>query len=583
MTGHERSTETTNGRNTRSGALRTVGLVVGGLTAIGVVASAAAIVTFNVMGAESIAAEGTPSTIQAPPTTAPVDQPDSTTTIEVVPLPILEPEPVLDPEVAAQLSTLTTWDTPTAVSVDSREGSISSGPVVSGAGRNETVCQAQGLRVMSTVFTEFPVNAFQGNALPGLVVEGGAIDQADLRVVPLARAPFELVSTADSFENVQMVAAPESSDIQQAVTALKRDADARIGGNGIDVISGDITYSKSETHSFEQTSLELGISLHYRSVTSSAGFEGTFAMDEAVQQHSIVVRLVQPMFTISMELDSSSSPADFFAAEVTEAEVDALIASGRLGTDNPPVVIDSVTYGRVMYYTLTSSEVESATELTAIVDGSYNGIDGEASLSAEQREVLSRSEVQLIAYGGDQSQALAAIQSGDLSRYFGPANTATAAPLTMTMRTLDGVPIDVADEATLQQVVCTDTARPFEFLVNVSDIDNGTVTVTTDRGGSIGEASERSNPDSIDKKINSDLLEWGWNKITFSFTATGPACANVWDVEEFEASIRSRPTVGDGDWSSREGRISLDENRCSIDFNRWVNPTTGGITSSNPN
>ncbi len=552
------------------------------------VAGAAALTTIALRSDETAA--------EAPTTTeAPVDQPGDgqTTTTEPADDPatgssttVTEPEARIDPQVVAQLSAMADWATPIAVTTDERAGSISSGAVVDGDQRVETVCRPQGQRLMSTVFTEFPVSAFSGSALPGLVVEGAGIPDGDLRVVPLDRAPLELVSSADSFQNVQVLDAPETSDLQQAVTALKRDADVRLSDDGVDVVAGDITFVKSETHSFEQTTLELGISMHYESMTRSAGFEGTFDLDEAVEQHSIVVRLIQPMFTIRMELDDASSPGDFFAAGVTDADIAGLEAQGRLGADNPPVVIDSVTYGRVMYYTLTSSEVSSASELTAIVDGSYRGVEGEASLSLEQREVLSRSEVQLIAYGGDQQQALAAIREGDLGLYFGPANTATAAPLTMTMRTLDGTPVDVADEATLQEVVCDVSARPYEFRVAVSSIDNGTMVVTTENGGRVGRASEgdyASGVNNILATIPGDLLSWGWNELTFEFTASGPGCSNIFDAEEFEASIRSRPTAGSGEWSTRQGRISFDENECGTrTFSRWVNTTTGEITTTKP-
>ncbi len=593
MTSHEPTHQPSpapGGPGSSSGRLRMVGIVAGGVVATCLVASAAAFATFTALDDDAAAPiESTTTTTAEPagdPQPLPIAEPPVDGQPDPEPEPEPEPEPVIAPEVVGRLSAMTGWTTPTAVSVDDRSGSISSGVQVAEGFRGETVCRPQGLRIMSTVFTEFPVSAFSGSALPGLIVEGAGIDDADLRIVPLSRAPFELVSTADSFDNVQLVENPESSDIQQAVTALKRDADVRLSADGVDVVAGDITFAKTETHSFEQTTLELGISMHYESLTRSAGFEGTFAMDQAVERHSIVVRLIQPMFRISMQLDGSTSPGDFFSAEVTAAELASLESQGRLGIDNPPVVIDSVTYGRVMYYTLTSSDVENSSELTAIVDGSFKGIDGEASLTQTQREVLSRSEVQLIAYGGDQTQALDAIRTGDLGRYFGPANTATAAPLTMTMRTLDGRAVDVADEATLQEVVCTDTARPYEFRIAVSSIDNGTVTVTTAGGGRIGSAREGSYASGVNNilaTVPGDLLEWGWNKITFSFTASVGGCTNTFDAEEFEASIRSRPTAGSGDWSTRTGRISFDENECGTKtFSRWVNTTTGAISTSKP-
>ncbi len=497
------------------------------------------------------------------------------------------PKPTINPAVANELASYADWTTPVHVDSDDRSGVLSSGTIVVDGRRIERQCEPVGIAPMSPVFREFPVNAFAGTALPGLIVEGAGVEDGDLRVVPLARQPFNLVASVDSTNNVQFVSNPQTSGIQTAVTALKRDADVRLSADGVDVVSNDITFNSQTAYSFEQTALNLGVSLRYKKLLSEASLDASFSHTRTEQRHSISVQLVQPMFTIRMERDQLEDAADYFDASVTASQVDSLVDAGRLGPDNPPLVIDSVTYGRILMFTMTSSAVSDASELSAIIEGTHKGIDGQATLTTEQLEILSKSEINVLSLGGGAEQARAAIVNNNLSSYFGPSNTTTAAPLTMTMRTLDDKLVDVQDEVTLKRIVCNDTDRPHEFQVIVSNIDNGSVTVTSEKGGQIGnvvnENTDAGGVNNLVEIIPANHLNAGWNKITFSFTATAGGCSNIFDHEEFNASIRMRPNAGSGAWQNRIGKITFDENECGTrSFDRWVNTTTGAVSASKP-
>ena len=482
-----------------------------------------------------------------------------------------------DPAVAQRMNTFTDWVTPTKVTSDSRSLSTLTGPpMVADDTRTVTQCRPQGLPLISRTFDQFPAFAFEGPTLPGLIVEGRGIPNGDLSVVPLGRSPITLVSDADSANNVHSVTNPTTSTVQSAVTALKRDADARL--TGLDVVASDINYSRQETYSYEESTLNVGVSLHYESATLEAGFENDFKQRDAVERHSISVRMVQPMFTIRMERDGFASPEDYLAAGVTAEEIDRLEAQGQLGVDNPPLVIESVTYGRIMAFTMTSETAESASELMTAVNGAYGGLSGEANLTNRQLSLLSSSSTQMMAYGGDQGLALSAIANGDLSQFFGPANTTTAAPLTMTLRTLDGEIVDVADEASLKRIACTEQFRPYQYLLKVSGLRVGTTWVYVN-GNQVArrDASDGpvSGPNHVEHIVLDSLLKPGTNTVEFAFDSNGDCVNPFGEVERMNASISRRGGPGEA-WTLKWAD-GFDKVVCFTSWEIDINPINGQV------
>ncbi len=481
-----------------------------------------------------------------------------------------------DPAVASALDGMRAWQTPTKVSTDSRSlTTLTSDPKIEASQRVITVCRPQGVPVISQTFNEFPAFAFAGPTLPGLIVEGSGIPEGDLRVLPLERSPIKLVSDTDSANPVRVLNNPTTSSVQAAVSELKRDADARL--TGLDVVASDINYTRQESHSFEESSLNVGVSLHYESATIDAGFKTDFEQTNAVERHSISVRLVQPMFTLRVERDSFTDPQDYLSANVTKADIDQLVAQGKLGTDNPPVLIETVTYGRIMAFTMTSESAESASELMAAVGGAYGGMSGEANLTDRQRSLLRTSSTQMMAYGGDQGLALAAIQSGDLDQFFGPANTTTASPLTMGLRTLDGTRVDVADEATLKQIVCENQSAKYQFRVRVANLQDGDAEVLLN-GQVLASATSDSSPAGevyIDFQLPANQLNDGENTVIVRFEAGG-CLVPFTPIEKIDAAIWRRGSSSEG-WGGVRWSGNWEGCAYFFDWTITINTTTGAV------
>ena len=314
-------------------------------------------------------------------------------------------------------------------------------------------------------FSDFAAFPFSGYTLPGLVVEGGLIEDGDLRVLPLPRAPLPLVVNLASEAPTVMVDDPSPTSLQQAVAQLMRTADERV--SGLSVVPANVRFVQKEVSSYEEAVLSMGVSLRYDSQALQAEFASEFEQQRGVEKHSVMVRLLQPMFTISVDRSRIVNPGDYFSPAVTVTQLDELAGQDRVGVDNPPVLIDAVTYGRVVYVTVTSTTVTSAEELKVAVSGAYNGFSGDASVETRNRQIIDQAEIQVEAFGGNDDVALGALKSGNVQDFMESVDTSTAAPLSMVLRTLDGNKLEVTDEATINDIGCTRQAKPNEISMQI--------------------------------------------------------------------------------------------------------------------
>ncbi|MFT7597671.1 MAG: hypothetical protein ACI8TP_000591 [Acidimicrobiales bacterium] len=206
----------------------------------------------------------------------------------------------------------------------------------------------------------------------------------------------------------------------------------------------------------------------------------------------------------------------------------AAVADIKRDADNPPMVIDRVSYGRVLYFTMTSTEVRSAQELQVAIDAVNRQYSGEGTVDVSHLETISQSDISLIAYGGDQSLTLGAIRSGDINQFFGPANTATAAPLAFALRTLDGAPVTLSESADVNQLTCTRIPDPFDFKLNVSAVQ-GKLVVSVNSDPELTVKDENAFLRKTDGKGSLNLdLDPGINKIKLRYTNLG--CDNQFKV-----------------------------------------------------
>jgi hypothetical protein len=208
-------------------------------------------------------------------------------------------------------------------------------------------------------------------------------------------------------------------------------------------------------------------------VFASGSVKSSFSQNTSVKTHTVIVKLLQPMYTISFADDEIAEPAGFFAPDLSASDFDRQRDLGTMGPGNQPCYVQSVTYGRMLVYTATSTEVQSASELRAALKASYGVWSGSGSITDKQRSVVRNSDIQVQVFGGTQQQATdaikAAIQDGDFSAFLEPAPATTAVPLSYRINDMKNRQAAIIGDATKYTV---ETCEPVNFLRFTVSLDS---------------------------------------------------------------------------------------------------------------
>lgn len=307
----------------------------------------------------------------------------------------------------------------------------------------------------STMFRNVFVPGFTvADVLPGALIEGESLRNGEIDILPIARSDVNLridVSIEDATLTVPSPAAPDA--IYDAVTNMRREADPRLNETGVDIIAANLEYRVTEAYSYEQAMLDIGLSAEYASDSISANFNSTFSSEQSVETHTVMATLFHPMYTIVFD-DSEITPAGFFSDDVKMTDIEQLAERDRIGSENLPLYIKSVTYGQMILFTVSNSNIDSTEELQVAVSGVVGAFKGEATLEQSYVRTLQNSDIQVYSIGGDRDTAFEALRTGDLSLFFNPGASTTAEVLYMTANTLDGNSAAMIDRASFTERDC---------------------------------------------------------------------------------------------------------------------------------
>ncbi len=307
---------------------------------------------------------------------------------------------------------------------------------------------------------------------PGMMVQGNGVKDGSLATIGLARSPLSL-SVNLALENPSRhVEHPNSSSIQDAIASLQREADTRLGA--LPVVPAMINFKSEQAYSFQQAMLSAGIGLSYSAVFASGSVSSAFSQNSSVATHSVIVKLLQPMYTISFADDEMAEPGDFFDSDVTQGDFDRQRELGTMGPGNLPCYVQSVTYGRMLVYTLTSTEATSSQELQLAVQASYGAWEGDGSVDSRQRQLLQNSTIEVQVFGGTQEDQLdaikTAIRSGDFTAFLGPVPATTAVPLSYRINDLKNRQPAVIGDATQFSIRECEPVTDLRFTVSLDSI-----------------------------------------------------------------------------------------------------------------
>jgi hypothetical protein len=295
---------------------------------------------------------------------------------------------------------------------------------------------------------------------------------SDIRQLPIRqRAPAEVFIDFTGLPGDEIkdtVEDPVPANIAAVLSEIIGDAEAA----SIE-IGTSIDFRETQTHTAEQMALELGLSAKYMKTTVKAKLE----MERSETETTVTVFFKEAAFTAAMT--QPEFPGSFFSDDLTETILDRHIALERLDDDtNVPLYVDSVTYGRILVFSLTSSE--DFTSIGVALQAMYNGgsleLTGQAAI--DYQNFVANSTKRIVTIGGDTDDATAAITSGDFTQYFGdPPALTEYAPISYVVKDLGGETAFVMDEAKYRERECMEAAVRVtvdEMLLVDAQDDDGT-------------------------------------------------------------------------------------------------------------
>jgi thiol-activated cytolysin len=220
---------------------------------------------------------------------------------------------------------------------------------------------------------------------PGSVVKARGILSGALTPVALPLAESRLTLTGLQFKNPNpkySIDIPETS-VERAYAAIMG-----LLQQGPATSTATMSYSYFQGHSVEQLAINIGASWQLPIFSG----EVRTKFNDTVSRSVMVVRLVQPYYTVSVA--SKASPSRFFS------NIDVEDLSIHVGPGNPPMYLSDVQYGRMFVCIIRSQEspqaLEAAVKLSfgAFVDRKPFDTDPAA------RKILNEADITLISVGG---------------------------------------------------------------------------------------------------------------------------------------------------------------------------------------
>jgi hypothetical protein len=271
-----------------------------------------------------------------------------------------------------------------------------------------------------------------GALLQGRGYKGGIGSLAEWSV--RQRAPLKVSIDLLSGENTRTVRDPDLASVTQAIGDLVQAAQAAGHRGGTSV-----SYSMQKTYSVSQAGISLGLSTRYFGPTISA----SFGVSRNAKETTITAYFVQRMFTASIVLPNT--PGDYFSDAFTPARLQEERDRGHVGSDNLPVYVASIVFGRSLMFSFTSATTADSIRLALSASVGKDSVGVSGSLL----NILSTARIGVVTVGGEGRNATALIQTGKLADYFSQDAALTSArPISYTIRNLGDNSIAKVSETT---------------------------------------------------------------------------------------------------------------------------------------
>lgn len=236
--------------------------------------------------------------------------------------------------------------------------------------------------------------AFQPNSAtlwPGNVVQGDDARRGLLTPIGLPRAPMTF---SVSLENLQ--GSPVGSMESPSLSSFREQRNMILAAGVDGAVPAQISYEISQVFDESQVAVDVGGSLDWAGVASVAAM---FGFAESHSTTKVLVEFTQAYYTI--DVDIPGLPSDFFTDDVGVAELETFT-----GPDNPPMYVQSITYGRRVIFSLES--LHSEQDIRFALEASFDALlyGGGVDIDIEHRQVLDESKISAVVLGGAGSDAV---------------------------------------------------------------------------------------------------------------------------------------------------------------------------------
>ncbi len=233
---------------------------------------------------------------------------------------------------------------------------------------------------------------------PGNLLQGKSLTQATPEPIPVRRGGGTIVVTLNN---------GATGGVSRTVPVVSLgsiyDAANDIIGTNPGNLPARFNFATERVESDKQLSVATNASWEAYSLWKMKG--GLSVSVNTRRNHNkFLVKLNQAFYTVAFELPTS--PEQMFADDVTPDDLKPFVGSG-----NPATFISSVTFGRIFYLLIESTQ--SADSIAASINLSFSGALGKFEDTTKARFVDRLDSLHVTAYalGGDANQALRAVTS----------------------------------------------------------------------------------------------------------------------------------------------------------------------------
>ncbi|MHA7128976.1 thiol-activated cytolysin family protein [Algoriphagus namhaensis] len=267
----------------------------------------------------------------------------------------------------------------------------------------------------------------------GIIYPGAVViaDEATLGGLPtptgLDRAPMSLrIDLPGMGENGTLrVESPSNSNVQTAIDESLEWWNANAYQEGY-VNAANSSYVAKTSYSSRQVSMDLGLNVEW----ARGDVETQFNFQSTSTERVAMMSFKQVFYSVTM--DPPSNPGDFFGPDASLAEVEQAFKA-----DAPPAYVQSVNYGRIIMFRMTTTEQATDAELEGAMNYATGLTNVSGTVEAKYKSILNKSSITVVTIGGNAAVASEAVNA----KNFADLNYIITGDNAVYSRSNPGVPI----------------------------------------------------------------------------------------------------------------------------------------------